>query len=680
MRPPAGSLRRRASLTLGELCDLPLGADAGAVPGPEADAGSSSRWPANCCARSRNRLQFLVDVGLDYLTLSRPAPTLSGGESQRIRLASQIGSGLTGVLYVLDEPTIGLHPRDNRRLLQAPAAPARPGQHAGPGRARPRGHRARPTTCSTSAPAPATAAARSPRRGTPKQVMRVEGVADRPVPLRQEGDSGADQPPTAAGDASRQQTPCADRGQGRPAAQPQEHRRRVSRSAPSSPSPASAARARARWSTRSCTTRWPAGCTAPAPPAGAHDDILGLEHIDKVINVDQDPIGNSPQLQPGHLHRRLRPDPPAVRPAARGARCAATSRGASASTSRAAAARRARATARRRSRCTSCPTSGSSATSATAAATTPRRWPCATRARRIADVLQHARRRGPGAVRQHSEDSPRPANAGRRRPGLPRAGPGGADALRRRGPARQAGRRAGPAQHRPDALHPRRADHRPALRRHPQAAGRAQSPGRPGQHGDRGRAQPGRDQDGRLGHRPRPGGRRRAAARSSPQGTPEDVSPRRASRSSHTGRRPGRRSWPPGRTPSGRATIRTPPQAKRDGDVALEAVGKDAAMPWETDGRRWHTVERVTTEGKPCRWEGADPRLDRRAKSTSWATSATPTGTSAASSRSPAPNKSQGWFLHAMTGQEWLRAAGLPRRPQHLQAGRAGRSGSASGR
>ncbi len=65
----------------------------------------------------RERLQFLLNVGLHYLTLDRPAPTLSGGEGQRIRLASQIGCGLVGVLYVLDEPSIGLHSRDNRRLL-----------------------------------------------------------------------------------------------------------------------------------------------------------------------------------------------------------------------------------------------------------------------------------------------------------------------------------------------------------------------------------------------------------------------------------------------------------------------------------------------------------------------------------------------------------------------------------
>jgi excinuclease ABC subunit A len=67
----------------------------------------------------RGRLGFLTNVGLDYLTLDRAAPTLSGGESQRIRLAGQIGSGLVGVLYILDEPSIGLHARDNQRLLES---------------------------------------------------------------------------------------------------------------------------------------------------------------------------------------------------------------------------------------------------------------------------------------------------------------------------------------------------------------------------------------------------------------------------------------------------------------------------------------------------------------------------------------------------------------------------------
>ena len=72
----------------------------------------------------RERLGFLNNVGLEYLTLSRNSGTLSGGESQRIRLASQIGSGLTGVLYVLDEPSIGLHQRDNGRLLTTLKNPA----------------------------------------------------------------------------------------------------------------------------------------------------------------------------------------------------------------------------------------------------------------------------------------------------------------------------------------------------------------------------------------------------------------------------------------------------------------------------------------------------------------------------------------------------------------------------
>ena len=155
----------------------------------------------------------------------------------------------------------------------------------------------------------------------------------------------------------------------------------------------------------------------------------------------------------------------------------------------------------------------------------------------IADVLDMRCQRGAGTVRQHPEDPPHPADARRRRPRLPGAGPAGPDAVRRRGPARQAGRGTGPAQHRQDALPARRADDRPALRRHPQAARRAAPPRRSRQHGHRRRAQPRRDQDRRLDHRPRPGGghrrrpgRRRAARR------------RRSSGSSRPGRHAHRRA------------------------------------------------------------------------------------------------------------------------------------------
>ena len=67
----------------------------------------------------RTRIKFLLDVGLDYLSLNRQSATLSGGESQRIRLATQIGSQLVNVLYILDEPSIGLHQRDNERLIRS---------------------------------------------------------------------------------------------------------------------------------------------------------------------------------------------------------------------------------------------------------------------------------------------------------------------------------------------------------------------------------------------------------------------------------------------------------------------------------------------------------------------------------------------------------------------------------
>jgi len=117
LRPDAAAVRLAGS-TIHEICLRPL--------------GQALRWfeHLKLSARDRKvagellheitaRLRFLVEVGLDYVSLHRTTATLSGGEAQRIQLASQIGTGLTGVLYVLDEPTIGLHPRDNGRLIRA---------------------------------------------------------------------------------------------------------------------------------------------------------------------------------------------------------------------------------------------------------------------------------------------------------------------------------------------------------------------------------------------------------------------------------------------------------------------------------------------------------------------------------------------------------------------------------
>ncbi len=106
-------------LHIGEVCDMSIRtANQWFAELPKALSKKQSAIATRILKEITERLRFLNDVGLEYLTLSRSAGTLSGGESQRIRLASQIGSGLTGVLYVLDEPSIGLHQRDNDRLLQ----------------------------------------------------------------------------------------------------------------------------------------------------------------------------------------------------------------------------------------------------------------------------------------------------------------------------------------------------------------------------------------------------------------------------------------------------------------------------------------------------------------------------------------------------------------------------------
>jgi excinuclease ABC subunit A len=106
-----------ADRTLHEVAGLPLGGALGFFRELKL-AGAKGQVAERIVREIATRLEFLVNVGLDYLTLGRSAETLSGGESQRIRLASQIGSGLTGVMYVLDEPSIGLHQRDNARLIE----------------------------------------------------------------------------------------------------------------------------------------------------------------------------------------------------------------------------------------------------------------------------------------------------------------------------------------------------------------------------------------------------------------------------------------------------------------------------------------------------------------------------------------------------------------------------------
>ena len=237
----------------------------------------------------RERLSFLVNVGLEYLTLSRASATLSGGESQRIRLASQIGSGLTGVLYVLDEPSIGLHQRDNRRLLDTLRRLRDLGNTVivvehdeeailaadylvdlGPGAGIHGGHIV--------------------ARGTPKEVMAspesltaqyLTGFRQIPVPKeRREGHDG--QHVTVLGaKANNLQDITVDVPLGTFTCVTG-----VSGSGKSTLIIDTLYRAVAR---RLHGTR-----TVP----GAHDTIEGLEHLDKIVDIDQSPIGRTPRSNP----------------------------------------------------------------------------------------------------------------------------------------------------------------------------------------------------------------------------------------------------------------------------------------------------------------------------------------------------------------------------------------------
>ena len=257
------------------------------------------------------RLGFLVDVGLDYLTVDRASISLSGGEAQRIRLATQIGTTLMGVLYILDEPSIGLHQRDNAKLIATltrlrdlgntvlvvehdeetirtadwvidigPGAGEHGGEIIANGLAR--GHARRAALDHRRVPA-RRPAGRDPGRAPPgqRQVARRQGR------------------PPAQPARHRRDVPARDVHRGdRRVGLGQEHARR--RGAVPGPGPRPD-RARAR-------------------PSGAHDRVEGVEHIDKIIEIDQSPIGRTPRSNPATYTGLFGPDPRAVRRHARRAR------------------------------------------------------------------------------------------------------------------------------------------------------------------------------------------------------------------------------------------------------------------------------------------------------------------------------------------------------------------------
>ena len=237
----------------------------------------------------RRRLEFLSAVGLDYLSLDRSAATLSGGEAQRIRLATQIGSKLRGVLYVLDEPSIGLHPRDNDRLLETLTHLRDLGNTVlvvehdaetieradyvidlGPGAGRLGGELV--------------------AAGTPAEIAR------NPASLTGQYLSGALQIPVPAARRKRNGKKLVIHGRAR--TQSEEHRRGDS----AGPADRGDRRFRQRQIDAGQRHSVPrAGASeiyGSREEPGAHDSIAGIEQLDKVIRIDQSPIGRTPRSNP----------------------------------------------------------------------------------------------------------------------------------------------------------------------------------------------------------------------------------------------------------------------------------------------------------------------------------------------------------------------------------------------
>ena len=285
-------------------------------------AGRDAEIARDVVTEIKSRLEFLEEVGLGYLTLDRAAPTLSGGEAQRIRLAAQLGRNLQGVCYVLDEPTIGLHSRDNAILLNALQNLARQGQHAGRRRAR-RGDDPRaPTTSSTSARAPASAAAGwSPKAARPSSSSHADSVTGRflahPLvhPLQPRRPVA---PVTAATERKESADQRAADDPRRDPAQPAGHDRRPAAEAPG------------RGHRRQRLGQVDAGARRAARQPAVHQharraaELAGLRE-DRRLGLHRPRARGRPDadrqdaaLVPGDLHRLLGHDPQALRRDARG--------------------------------------------------------------------------------------------------------------------------------------------------------------------------------------------------------------------------------------------------------------------------------------------------------------------------------------------------------------------------
>jgi excinuclease ABC subunit A len=646
--------------TLGDLCDLPVGQTLQFF--KTLKLTKQKRQIAGELLREiTSRSQFLVDVGLDYLTLSRPGPTLSGGEAQRIRLASQIGSGLTGVLYVLDEPTIGLHPRDNARLLKAlhnlrdlgntmvlvehdrevimaadylldfgPGAGDRGGEITAEGTPKqvlkaknsltgqylsgrrsidiPSNRRTQPVDMAASAVSAETVRDRSPK----EQVLSVIGA-------RQHNLQNIDVHFPLG-------TFIAVTG--------------VSGSGKSSLINEVLFNTLARKLHRAKTA------------GSAHDDIQGLEHIDKIINVDQDPIGNSPSSNPAtytgvfDLIRQLYAQLPEAK--VRGyhpRRFSFNQPG---------------------GRCETCEGNGQKKIEmhflpdvwvecdiCHGARYNPETLAVRYHGKSIADVLNMRVAEALelfGNIPKIRIVLQTLADVGLDYISLGQAAPtlSGGEAQRVKLAAELARPSTGKTLYLLDE--PTTGLHFDDIRKLLDVLQRLADLGNTVivvEHN----LDVVKTADWIIDLGPEAGG---AGGQIVAIGTPEDVVRQATKRGtvSHTGimlahvLKAGpyveRKRFDP------EAVL-----AAREGDLALEAVGKDAQLPWQIDGRRWHTVDRVTTTGKPARWEGdllnwIDEQIHNLGDfaETDW------------SERTvveiSAPKKSQGWFFHAHTGMEWL--------------------------